>query len=1300
MLAKPETAELEAWRLLTEAEVSMSEAGQQAARVAAAIRPALQRALEVDRAYAEGWAALGHLEVLAGRPAAAVLALGAALEREPGLVDANVEMGLALDEIRNQADAEAFLREGIRRNPANAEAYGQLERVLYNGGKRNELQLVASAGLASEFPAVMEEAGETYSTLVGERGTWLSHLTIALSSKWVRTRRWASKSLRTFGDHGTIPALIRALRDSDETVRFHAARAMEAIPDKRATSTLVATLRDSSTGVRRSAARALGAIGDRGAVPALIEGLRSGGAVAESVEHALSLIGDASSTSLLLPLLDAPAAELRLRVLRVLEELEDKAAGPRVLRMLDDADPEVRLRAIRALRTVGGATAVPRLAAALNDADPEVRRIAAYSLEAVGDERAVPSLLARLSDPDPSVRRAAAAACGKIGDGRCTPALVSLLSDPTYEARSGALDGIAALKPSSALRDVQKALRSDGHWLIREKAVVALAALGDQTSVAALIGALKDPHVIVRSEAAKALGRLDARSAVPALSPLLKDADADLRFDVAEVLGEWGDPKGIEYLTKILDGAREVAPEKDRVTGFMELIKSELAKGPLSEPTFVEALYRYRHLDHDEGAAAEVLAAAGQVDILSARFRRIHNVSNDRILGVMRKRALFPRNFDQMTGSGDRRLQSSGHYLKALKAREEGRHQEQLAESNEAIRLAPVSDSAGLSVLSLWLKAQAELKLGLADDATRTITAAEGQLNRVSRADETLFGELFESYTQYLKGEVLSVAGQGKQARVAYEDALDGVKRRKREPEWRETAQRLENMVLTGLGGLEARQAKEHLALAVEGGRALPASDSVEMESEERRYVELARQRIAEGAYEEAHGLLEELTLRRAQYVNRRIRISLADPEKEAYLVEYRRRIREIDSLTLSLAGLRDSGHEVKGQLPPGDSSSEIRRLEDARSDRRRSLLKYLTEVRRRHPDVAALMAAKPIELARIQERLPADTVVLQYLLLPEKIVVFVLKSGGIEVVETAFSKAKLGELVATFRRQVLDGSAPATSADLARLSAELHRVLLRPVEEARKLEGVRVLGIAPNGFLHHLPFPALANESGQYLVDRYSLFFVSSTSLLGVAFDREREKGRGASSLLALSNPDGSLPGADREVAGIQSGFIRPDIHSGPDARKTWIKSRAGTFTNLHLATHGVLDPADSTRSHLAFADGKLSVEEIWALPLRGVRLTVLSACDTALGELLSGDDVVSLENAFVYAGSPAMVATLWKVADTSTAELMSRFYANMLGKDPMSKSEALTRAQRWLKERHPAPYFWAGFALHGDWE
>src|SRR5262249_23277561 len=143
---------------------------------------------------------------------------------------------------------------------------------------------------------------------------------------------------------------------------------------------------------------------------------------------------------------------------------------------------------------------------------------------------------------------------------------------------------------------------------------------------------------------------------------------------------------------------------------------------------------------------------------------------------------------------------------------------------------------------------------------------------------------------------------------------------------------------------------------------------------------------------------------------------------------------------------------------------------------------------------------------------------------------------------------------------------------------------------------------------------------------------------------------------LLALANPDRTLPGASAEVRAIAK--IRPAIRTleGDAATKAEFLRLVEGFTDLHLATHGVLHTSQPERSYLLLAgtdaeNQQLTVVEIAGLRLRG-GLAVLSACETALGEQVPGAALVTLAAAFSQAGSQTVVASLWKVADEATEE------------------------------------------------
>jgi CHAT domain-containing protein len=172
------------------------------------------------------------------------------------------------------------------------------------------------------------------------------------------------------------------------------------------------------------------------------------------------------------------------------------------------------------------------------------------------------------------------------------------------------------------------------------------------------------------------------------------------------------------------------------------------------------------------------------------------------------------------------------------------------------------------------------------------------------------------------------------------------------------------------------------------------------------------------------------------------------------------------------------------------------------------------------------------------------------------------------------------------------------------------------------------------------------------------------------------------------------------------------------PDERLTALDFDAGRETILapamrdyriiHIATHGLINSQHPELSGLVFSlvdqhgqaqDGFVKSFELYKLRL-GADLVVLSACQTALGEQIRGEGLISLTRPFMYAGVPRVVASLWQVSDRATAELMTLFYRGMV-RDHLSPAAALRSAQLSLSKspRWSRPYFWAGFTLQGDW-
>jgi CHAT domain-containing protein/predicted negative regulator of RcsB-dependent stress response len=180
----------------------------------------------------------------------------------------------------------------------------------------------------------------------------------------------------------------------------------------------------------------------------------------------------------------------------------------------------------------------------------------------------------------------------------------------------------------------------------------------------------------------------------------------------------------------------------------------------------------------------------------------------------------------------------------------------------------------------------------------------------------------------------------------------------------------------------------------------------------------------------------------------------------------------------------------------------------------------------------------------------------------------------------------------------------------------------------------------------------------------------------------------------------------ANAIVAAVPRGsFLRA---LGFDASRTrFLKEDLRQFRIVHLATHGILNTRHPELSGLVFSlvnkrgrteDGYLRLGDIYNLRLP-VDMVVLSACRTGVGELVRGEGLIGLTRGFMHAGAARVVASLWKVEDEATAELMKRFYSNMLQKN-MTAAAALRQAQFDLMQSRRSSYLWAGFILQGDWK
>jgi len=266
-----------------------------------------------------------------------------------------------------------------------------------------------------------------------------------------------------------------------------------------------------------------------------------------------------------------------------------------------------------------------------------------------------------------------------------------------------------------------------------------------------------------------------------------------------------------------------------------------------------------------------------------------------------------------------------------------------------------------------------------------------------------------------------------------------------------------------------------------------------------------------------------------------------------------------------------------------------------------------------------------------------------------------------------------------------------------------LYEWLIAPVQEylpPASAGNPSRLGIIPHDLLHYLPF-GLLYDGEHTLLNGYTVFYAPSVSSLRFIFEKRHPQ---ADALLAFANPD--APGAPHlryavDEAKAVAALYETQPFIGPDATEGRLKAQAGEYGLVHVAAHSDYNPHSPLFSSILLQgdeseDGRLETHEVFNLDLPQTDLVVLSACQTHLGALSAGDELVGLERAFIRAGSPSLLTTLWPVDDAATAALMERFYTHLRAGVP--KAGALRLAQVEMRVEHPEPYYWAGFVLVGD--
>jgi len=363
--------------------------------------------------------------------------------------------------------------------------------------------------------------------------------------------------------------------------------------------------------------------------------------------------------------------------------------------------------------------------------------------------------------------------------------------------------------------------------------------------------------------------------------------------------------------------------------------------------------------------------------------------------------------------------------------------------------------------------------------------------------------------------------------------------------------------------------------------------------------------------------------------------------------------------------------------------------LDKQRAVHRALLRKRQKEIIQNQPELASLVTVSAPSISDLQSKLPANETLVEYYGDDKQLYAFVMSKSGVGAIKLNAQNIK--QDIRDFRSNLMQ---PKTN-KYKSIGLKLYTQLVSPVVKHIKTKNVTFV---PHGALHYLPFSALPTKKA-HLLDYYNIRILPSASVM--TFLNKKSKANG--SLLTLGNPDLNdphldLPGAQKEAIAITSKLKGAKLLLRKKATETAVKQYGGNFKYLHFASHGVFDPDKPLQSGLllskdAINDGNLTVGELYDLTLNA-DLVTLSACETALGKVANGDDVVGFTRGFLYAGAKSIVSSLWKVDDRATNKLMQSFYANLRQKD---KRSALRAAQLTTKKQYNHPYYWAAFQLTG---
>lgn len=383
------------------------------------------------------------------------------------------------------------------------------------------------------------------------------------------------------------------------------------------------------------------------------------------------------------------------------------------------------------------------------------------------------------------------------------------------------------------------------------------------------------------------------------------------------------------------------------------------------------------------------------------------------------------------------------------------------------------------------------------------------------------------------------------------------------------------------------------------------------------------------------------------------------------------------------------------------NQNSKEKAFEYSETLKSRSLLDFITSEKSiKEVENEFGIISKPLSLKKIQSRIPQNIQIVEYSVLPKKLIIWIVTKNSFEQIEKSIEYEELRAEINNYQN-LLKQKGDLNSINI--ISKKLYELLIPAT-----LEKDKILFFIPDKSIYQIPFASLISPKENYLIEDFAILNSPSSSVL-VALTENSQRKQIEETLLAVGNPSfdrqanprlADLPDAEIEAKEITRNYQNTKVFTAQEATKQNFFGKLSTSEIIHFAGHFVVNEESLNKSKMTFADSDLYAFELFNFKLPNTKLVILSACQTGLEKLNKSEGSIGIARTFLAMGAPLVAASNWKVDSEATKNLMISFHQKRkIGK--LSSIEALRQAQLEMLQTKDFshPNYWSAFSLSGGY-